>query len=101
MLATYRESTRHFYQSTARRWIRPNLTDWRIADIRLAESAMHRHGVPLKMQQTVLSHSNPSISLVYAETCQTEDRHAVEELGKLNSPNLQKQLQLERLTDRK
>lgn len=87
LLPTYRESTRHFYQSTARRWIRPNLTDWRIADIRLAESAMHSHGISLNAQQTMLSHSNPNITFVYAESYATAKDQAVKELGKFAFPN--------------
>jgi len=53
---------------------------------RSAESAMHSHGVSLKAQQAVLSHSNPNMTLVYAETDEAAKRQAVEELGKLIFP---------------
>jgi hypothetical protein len=33
LLPTYRESTRHFYLSTAKRWILPYFKDYRISDI--------------------------------------------------------------------
>jgi len=53
---------------------------------RSAESAMHSHGVPLITQQAVLGHSNPNMTLVYAETDEAAKRQAVEELGKLIFP---------------
>jgi integrase len=53
---------------------------------RSAESAMHKSGVPLKAQQAVLGHSDPNMTLVYAETDETGKRAAVEELGKLIFP---------------
>ena len=53
---------------------------------RSVESAMHNHGVSLKAQQAVLGHSNPNMTLVYAETNETAKRQAVEELGKLIFP---------------
>ncbi|MGA3167218.1 MAG: site-specific integrase [Terriglobia bacterium] len=53
---------------------------------RSAESAMHNHGVSLKTQASMLGHSNPNMSLVYAETNETAKREAVEELGNLIFP---------------
>jgi integrase len=47
---------------------------------------MHSHGVSLKAQQGVLGHSNPNMTLVYAETDEAAKREAVEELGKLIFP---------------
>jgi integrase len=55
---------------------------------RSAESAMHAGGVPLKAQQEILGHSNPNMTLVYAETNEAGKRGAVEELGKIIFPNL-------------
>jgi 8-oxo-dGTP pyrophosphatase MutT (NUDIX family) len=43
---------------------------------------MHSHGVSLKAQQALPGHSNPNMTLVYAETDETAKREAVEELGK-------------------
>jgi len=54
---------------------------------RSVESAMHNHGVSLKAQQALLGHSNPNMTLVYAETDEKAKREAVEELGKLIFPN--------------
>jgi len=53
---------------------------------RSVESAMHNHGVSLKAQQALLGHSNPNMTLVYAETDERAKREAVEELGKLIFP---------------
>lgn len=53
---------------------------------RSAESAMHKAGVPLKAQQAGLGHSNPNMTLVYAETDEAGKRAAVDELGKLIFP---------------
>lgn len=53
---------------------------------RSAESAMHNNKVPLKAQQAVMGHSNPNMTLEYAETDQASKRQALEELGKLIFP---------------
>jgi integrase len=55
---------------------------------RSAESAMHGAGVSLKARQEILGHSNPNMTLVYAETNEAGKRGAVEELGRLIFPNL-------------
>ena len=34
---------------------------------RSAETALHTHGVPLKVQQQILEHSNPVMTLLYAD----------------------------------
>lgn len=57
---------------------------------RSAESAMHRSGVSLKAQQAVMGHSNPNMTLVYAETDEQAKREAVTELGKLIFPTCPK-----------
>jgi len=53
---------------------------------RSAESAMHNKKVPLKAQQAVMGHSNPNMTLEYAETDEASKRQAVEEWGKLIFP---------------
>jgi integrase len=53
---------------------------------RSAESAMHNNKVPLKAQQAVMGHSNPNMTLAYAESDEVSKRQAVEELGKLIFP---------------
>jgi hypothetical protein len=60
---------------------------------------MHSHGISLNAQQTMLSHSNPNITFVYAESYATAKGQAVKELGKFSFPKLQLQLQMEWLTD--
>lgn len=55
---------------------------------RSAESLMHNHGVSLKAQQAILGHSNPNMTLLYAETDEAGKRGAVEELGRLIFPEL-------------
>jgi len=57
---------------------------------RSAESAMHNHGVSLKAQQAVMGHSNPNMTLVYAETDEASTRQAVAELGRLIFPTCPK-----------
>jgi integrase len=47
---------------------------------------MHKSGVSLKAQQAVLGHSDPNMTLVYAETDEASKRGAIEELGKLIFP---------------
>lgn len=53
---------------------------------RSAESAMHNHGVSLKGQQAVLGHTNPNITLLYAETNEESKCAAAEMLGNLIFP---------------
>jgi integrase len=47
---------------------------------------MHNKKVPLKAQQAVMGHSNPNMTLVYAETDEVSKRQAVEELANLIFP---------------
>jgi integrase len=54
---------------------------------RSAESAMHNNGVSLKAQQEILGHSQPNMTLLYAETDEAGKRGAIEKLGKLVFPN--------------
>jgi hypothetical protein len=53
-------------------------------------------GVPLKVQQQILGHSNPNMTLLYADPDLAERRKATDQLDGLLLPNvakLQKQLQ--------
>ena len=63
---------------------------------RSAETALHTEGVPLKVQQQILGHSNPNMTLLYADPDITQSRKAMGRLEALLLPNvakLQKQLQ--------
>jgi integrase len=84
--AALEHKTRRAFVATARARGIPAFT-WR-SFRRSAESAMHKGGVSLKAQQAVLGHSNPNMTLVYAETDPEAMRGAVGELGKLIFPNL-------------
>lgn len=53
---------------------------------RSAESVMHENGVSLKAQQAVMGHSNPNMTLVYAETNEAATREGLEKLGSLIFP---------------
>lgn len=55
---------------------------------RSAESYMHNDGVPLKVQQAMLGHTNPNTTLLYAEADLGMMRSAVESLGRRIFPNL-------------
>lgn len=55
---------------------------------RSAESAMHNAGIPMKAQQAMLGHTNPSTTLLYAETNEESKRAAAEELGSQMFPEL-------------
>jgi len=50
---------------------------------RSAETIMHNSGVPLKTQQSVLGHKNPSTTLLYAESTEESRRQAAGVLGRL------------------
>jgi hypothetical protein len=56
---------------------------------------MHSHGISLNVQQTLPGHSNPNITLVFAERYATAKGQPGKKLGKLNFSILQQQLQLE------
>lgn len=63
---------------------------------RSAETALHIGGAPLKVQQQILGHSNPNMTLLYADPDISERRKAVGELDALLLPTvakLQEQLQ--------
>lgn len=48
---------------------------------RSAETSMHNSGVPLKVQQEIMGHANPKMTLVYAEADEAGKRLAVKGLG--------------------
>jgi len=63
---------------------------------RSVETALHTGGVPLKVQQQILGHCNPNMTLLYADPDLAERRKATDQLDSLLLPNgakLQKQLQ--------
>ena len=63
---------------------------------RSTETALHTGGVPLKVQQQILGHSNPNMTLLYADPDIAERRKAMGRLDALLLPNvakLQQQLQ--------
>lgn len=55
---------------------------------RSAASALHREGVSLKVQQSMLGHAQPEMSLLYAEADGVGKRQAAQLLGELIFPNL-------------
>lgn len=66
---------------------------------RSAASALHAQGIPLRVQQAILGHSNPAMSLLYTEADIESQRQAVLSLESLlfpSVPNLQSQLQQQR-----
>jgi len=63
---------------------------------RSTETALHTGGVPLKVQQQILGHSNPNMTLLYADPDIAERRKAMGRLDAILLPNvvkLQQQLQ--------
>jgi integrase len=54
---------------------------------RSGESAMHHNGTPLKVQSAMMGHSNPNITLMYAETNDQAKREAATKLGELINPS--------------
>jgi integrase len=66
---------------------------------RSAASALHTQGTPLKVQQAILSHTSPEMSLVYVDVDPEAKRQAVSSLESglfPHVPKLQSQLQQER-----
>jgi len=55
---------------------------------RSAESTMHNNGVPLKVQQAMLGHANPNMTLVYAEPSESGKKDAANLLGAIACSNL-------------
>ena len=93
-LFTAQEVTKRVFRPLAETLKTPAFT-WR-SFRRSAETALHTAGVPLKVQQQILGHSDPNITLLYADPNLSESRKATDQLDALLLPNvakLQKQLQ--------
>ena len=68
---------------------------WR-SSRRSAGTALHTWGVPLKVQQQILGHCNPNMTLLYADPDLAERRKATDQLDSLLLPNVAKlQMQLQ------
>jgi integrase len=57
---------------------------------RSAATAMHNAGVPLKVQQKILGHTDANMSLLYTESETQEERRAIDGLDSLWFPNVPK-----------
>lgn len=93
-LFTAQEVTKRVFRLLAQTLKVPAFT-WR-SFRRSVETALHTVGVPLKVQQQILGHSNPNMTLLYADPDLAERRKATDQLDGLLLPNvakLQKQLQ--------
>ena len=94
ILFTAQEVTKRVFRPLAETLKIPAFT-WR-SFRRSVETALHTGGVPLKVQQQILGHSNPNMTLLYADPDIAERRKATTQLDALLLPNvakLQKQLQ--------
>jgi integrase len=93
-LFTAQEVTKRVFRPLARTLKIPAFT-WR-SFRRSVETALHTVGVPLKVQQQILGHSDPNMTLLYADPDIAERRKATDQLDGLLLPNvakLQKQFQ--------
>ena len=93
-LFTAQEVTKRVFRPLAEKQKIPAFT-WR-SFRRSAETALHTARVPLKVQQQILGHSDPNMTLLYADPDIAERRKATDQLDGLLLPNvakLQKQLQ--------
>jgi len=93
-LFTAQEVTKRVFRPLAEKLKIPTFT-WR-SFRRSVETALHTAGVPLKVQQQILGHSDPNMTLLYADPDIAESRKAMTQLDGLLLPNvakLQKQLQ--------
>ncbi len=83
ILENYRPSTRGFYGGTLDRWIIPISGNGRSATSKSpmfkssGATALHLHNVPLKVQQDIMGHANPDMSLLYTEAELTYRRSAI------------------------
>lgn len=75
---------RHIFKPLAHRLGLPEFT-WR-SFRRSAATAMHNAGVPLKVQQKILGHTDADMSLLYTESETKEERRAVDGLDELMVP---------------
>ena len=93
-LFTAQEVTKRVFRPLAEKLKIPAFT-WR-SFRRSVETALHTVGVPLKVQQQILGHSDPNMTLLYADPDIAERRKAMTQLDGLLLPNvakLQRQLQ--------
>ena len=65
LLSTYRDSTRHFYQSTARRWILPYFKDFRVADITPSDVQQFVNLFGGKYSISVLKHVRATLNCLF------------------------------------
>jgi integrase len=57
---------------------------------RSAATVLHENGTPLKVQQEIMGHANPEMSLLYTETAMAARRQAIEGLERLLFPTVPK-----------
>ena len=65
LLPTYRESTRHFYMSTAQRWILPYFKDYRTADITPSDVQQFVNLFGEKYSISVLKHVRATLNCLF------------------------------------
>ena len=87
-LFTAQEVTKRVFRPLAQALRIPAFT-WR-SFRRSAETALHTGGVPLKVQQQILGHSNPNMTLLYADPDIADRRKAMGRLDALLLPTVAK-----------
>ena len=87
-LFTAQQVTKRVFRPLSRSLKIPAFT-WR-SFRRSAETALHTQGAPLKVQQQILGHSNPDMTLLYADPDIAERRKALGQLEALLLPNVAK-----------
>jgi hypothetical protein len=65
LLPTYRDSTREFYRSTAKRWIQDYFKDWRIAEIQPSDIQQFINLFASKYRRLVLKHVRAALDCVF------------------------------------
>jgi len=85
-LFTAQEVTKRVFRPLAQALRIPAFT-WR-SFRRSAETALHTGGVPLKVQQQILGHSNPNMTLLYADPDIADRRKAMGRLDALLLPTV-------------
>jgi integrase len=87
-LFTAQEVTKRVFRALAQALRIPAFT-WR-SFRRSAETALHTGGVPLKVQQEILGHSNPNMTLLYADPDIADRRKVLGRLDALLLPTVAK-----------
>jgi integrase len=87
-LFTAQEVTKRVFRPLAQALRIPAFT-WR-SFRRSVETALHTGGVPLKVQQQILGHSNPNMTLLYADPDIADRRKAMGQLDALLLPTVAK-----------